>query len=116
MPDNKSVWAPIDVRNWISVPAIVGRVADESDVREGRAVFYLKDASEFAASKSLFLPRCAWLRSDGTTSHVPIVVIQAEKADEKTYIGYRDLVGGNGICTIEEVEFIDAPDALFFTK
>lgn len=113
MPDKESVWAAIDLKNWQSVPVLVGRVAEETDVKEGRATFYLQDAAEFAKPKSLFLPRCAWLSSESADA-IPVVVVQAEETEQKTYLGFRDLLGGNGVCTLDEVEFVDAPDARFF--
>jgi hypothetical protein len=108
-----SVWSAIDLKNWRDIPVLVGRVAEEKDVQEGRATFYLQGAAEFARPKSLFLPRCAWLASEGA-ERTAIVIVQAEETEQKTYIGFRDLVGGNGICTLDEVEFVDAPDARFF--
>lgn len=113
MPKEDSVWSAIDMKNWRNVPVMIGRVAEEQDVKEGRATFYLQDAVEFAKPKSLFLPRCAWLSSE-STGRIPIVIVQAEETEQKTYVGYRDLVGGNGLCTLDEVEFVDAPDARFF--
>ena len=35
------------------------------------------------------------------------VVIQAERVDAGTALGVRPVTGGNGICTVEEVEFVD---------
>jgi hypothetical protein len=107
------LWGPIEISRWAAVPATVGRVATEPDVKAGRAVFYLKNPEEIGAEPlALALPCCAILKTEKEGS--PVVIIQAEKAEPKKYIGYRDLVGGNGICTLEEVEILDGPDARFY--
>ena len=115
MSATDSLWGPINMRSWSSVRFLAARVAEERDVKEGRAVFYLQDATEFAGPFSMPLPRCAWLKEEGR-QRIPVVVIQAEKTEKKIYIGYRDLVGGNGICTLEELDFVEQPDGVFFQK
>ncbi len=112
MSDANSLWGPIDAQNWKSVQFLTERVAEEHDVKDGRAVFYLKDAATFPTAFPMPLPRCAWLKVNERKK--PVVLIQAEKTADVIYVGYRDLTGGNGICLINEVEFVDRPDALFW--
>ena len=97
------LWHSIFESEWRNTPCVVGRVATESDVKAGRAVFYVKGASSPAPMR---LPHCAiQTRSDGST--IKVVVVQAEYADNQTLLGVRPLAGGNGICLLQEVELLD---------
>jgi hypothetical protein len=79
-------------------------------VKDGRAVFYLKDPHEIGAVHvDIGLPRCGMLLESGT----PVIIIQSERADEKHYVGYRPLNGGNGICVMSEVQLLESPDERF---
>jgi hypothetical protein len=113
MNNSDTIWGPLDMNQWDTVPAISGRLASELDTKEGRAAFYLENSKEIGAQPMpMPLPRCAILQKE--EGPVPVVIIQAEIADNKSYIGYRTVTGGNGICTIEEVMFLPGPDARFF--
>jgi hypothetical protein len=115
MCTQKEVWRPIDVDQWKHVLVTADRVADIDDIKVGRAVFHLRDPKEIGAEPiSMPLPCCAILKEE--KSEKPVIIIQAEKAGDKTYIGFRDLVGGNGICTIAELELLQEPDARFYQK
>jgi len=104
------LWGAIEMSQWQQTPHLSGRVAVEQDVKDGRAVFYLKDAQEIgAAYADIGLPRCGILLGTGT----PIIIIQSERLDEKHRIGYRPLSGGNGICLISEVQLLKEPDERF---
>jgi hypothetical protein len=95
---------------WQQTPHLTGRVAEEQDVKDGRAVFYLQDAHEIgAAYADIGLPRCGIFLESGT----PVIIIQSERVDEKHYVGYRPLSGGNGICLISEVQLLEKPDERF---
>lgn len=103
-------WGEIKLEIWQNTPFTAGRVANEDDVREGRAVFYVDGPSEAA---TLSLPRCALLRENGGHAR-PVVVIQAEvRFDGKIFVGYRPLAGGNGVCTLDELDLLDGPNELF---
>jgi hypothetical protein len=96
------LWGSIDATRWREVPFVSARIATEADVASGAAVFYIQGESE---PESITLPACAIQKlDDGSTEQV--IVIQAEKTPDGVYLGVRPLVGGNGICTIEEVEFV----------
>ena len=104
------VWGPIDLGTWRDVPVLTDGVATEEDVRQGRAVFYLQNATSIGARPlPLDLPLCAVLREDDR--EVPVIVIQAEEAEGRTYIGFRFLSGGNGVSTWDELEFLTGPEA-----
>jgi hypothetical protein len=103
-----NLWGSVEASRWREVPFISARVATEEDVASGAAVFYIQGESE---PESITLPACAIQKlEDGSTEQV--IVIQAEKTPHGVYLGVRPLVGGNGICTIEEVEFVPAGFAL----
>ena len=42
------------------------------------------------------------------------MIIQSEQLGAKHTIGYRPLSGGNGICTIAEVELLEESDERFY--
>jgi hypothetical protein len=106
------LWAKIDVDQWQQTPCLRDRVAAEQDLKDGRAVFYLGNAAEIgAAYVDIGLPHRAVIHADG--QHIPAVVVQSERADGKHYIGYRPISGGNGVCTLSEVELLSEPDARF---
>jgi hypothetical protein len=106
------VWGHIDPRNWRETVAIRGRVASEEDVREGSAVFFV--ASQTSTPYDIALPAPAILREDGTGEPTPVIVIQAEQlGSDSVAVGFRFLPGGNGLCTLAELEFLAEPDERF---
>jgi hypothetical protein len=60
------------------------------------------------------LPRCAILLNEETNKEIPIIIIQAEQFEDKIYIGFRFMKGGNGICTVDEIALLDEPNERFF--
>jgi hypothetical protein len=67
------------------------------------------DEYEPSVPVPMSLPRPAVLKETGQ----PVFVIQAEQIAGKVAIGYRPLGGGNGLCMLEEVEFLEEPDERF---
>lgn len=113
----EDLWASIDVLRWEDVPCLVDRVATEEDVREGRAVFYLRSPEEIGAEYTdIGLPHCAILTVEDGPQQVPVIIIQSERAGDKHYIGFRFLNGGNGIGLLPEFELIEAPNERFALK
>ena len=111
----KDLWGPIEVATWRTVPSIAGRRAVELDVKEGRAVFFQQGQDVVMEAVPMALPQTAILRGeDGTTDAV--VVIQVERAAHQVLVGYRILGGGNGIATMSELEFVENPDAAFWSS
>jgi hypothetical protein len=102
-------WGPVDLARWREVPHMAGSVAGEQDVIDGRAVFYIQAPADIHVA-SLHLPALALLRLDGEDEQ-PVVVIQAEILDGATTAGVRLLGGGNAVCTLDELEFIDEDDS-----
>ncbi|HSY40200.1 MAG TPA: hypothetical protein VLA79_11750 [Polyangia bacterium] len=87
-----------------------GTLATERDVEEGRAVFFLGNPRKVPAQPSTIrLPALAlWPDSDGG-SHRQVIVIQVEIGRQEI-AGIRFLEGGNGVCLLRELEFIDDTD------
>ena len=98
------LWGPITASEWRGVPCTVGRPASEADVAAGSAVFYVQGGSTAAP---ISLPSCA-IRSLEDGSEQPVVIIQAELAQDGIVLGVRPLSGGNGICTVAEVRLLPA--------
>ena len=115
-PQFAEPWGPIDPHHWQEVPCLVGHVATEADVRAGRAAFYLGSPDEIGARfADIGLPHCA-IWKDEHSQQVPVIVIQSEQAGTKHYVGYRFLDSGNGIAMFSELQLLDAPTELFFTR
>ena len=99
------LWRSIEKSEWRRTPCVFGRTATESDVKEGRAVFYVKGGSLPAA---IDLPQLGLQAREGGAS-ILVVVVQAEHVDGRVLFGVRPLSGGNGICTSDEVELLEEP-------
>ena len=97
------LWNSIEKSEWQMTPHVSGRTATEVDVKEGRAVFYVKGGSDPVAMQ---LPQCG-LQAKEDGSSIPVVVIQAEHVDGRILFGVRPLSGGNGICTSDEVQLLE---------
>src|ERR1022692_721031 len=105
--NREDLWGAVDRQAWRETPCTIGRAANEQDVREGRAVFYVEGPSE---PVGLTLPHCGLLREENGQKLL-VIIIQAESHQAgEVLIGYRPLRGGNGICTLHEVDLLAAPD------
>jgi hypothetical protein len=102
----EKLWGPIDPDRWQEVPCTRARVAEEEDVKQGRAAFYFGNLSEVPAwPEDLKLPALATWTDDSTGQRRRVVVIQAERSANQCTVGFRFLDGGNGVCLLEELEF-----------
>jgi hypothetical protein len=106
-PDNTADnhWGPIRAERWSEVPAINNRPATEWDVHGGIAVFY--GESEKREALPLTLPQPAFHVDAETGLRTPVVVIQAESSRNQYIVGVRYLDGGNGVCLLDELMFVD---------
>ncbi len=110
-------WGPIDISTWKEILFLSGRLADELDVKEGRAVFCLQLSGGVEAFPyKMSLPACALLYDEEAESRIPVIVIQAEVADDCVTVGYRHLTGGNGVCLLDELEILDGPTNEFINS
>jgi hypothetical protein len=97
MPD---LWDQVLETEWRSTPYIAGRQATGADVLAGIAVFFVQGQSTAA---ELDLPCLGTQRrEDGTETRV--IVVLAEHAPSCVILGVRYLTGGNGVCSMSEVE------------
>jgi hypothetical protein len=77
----------------------MGRVATEEDVAQGKAVFYVRGASE---PYQMEIP-CLGSQFKPDGSVIEVVVIQAEVGPNGPLLGIRYFEGGNGVCTLGEL-------------
>jgi len=105
-----NLWGPILTRDWKQVAHLSGRTANETDVIEGRAVFYVNGE---AKPHQMDLPCCAIQVDEETGKEIPVIVIQAEDANGDCILGLRYLTGGNGICSLKELCLLEGPDDRF---
>ena len=97
-----TLWARVEETEWASVPHVSGRPATETDIAQGRAVFFVPGESEPA---DLMVPCCAIQHLESGESE-PVVIIQAEQTPSGVLVGVRPLSGGNGVCMLSEVELL----------
>ena len=110
---SEELWNSVNIENWKNTPCVNKRLGTEEDVKNGIAVFYIKDPEKISAQPlNLELPKCA-IYKDENNKEIPIIIIQAEETDGRSYIGYRNLDNGNGICSIDEIEILEKPNELF---
>ncbi len=91
---------------WPNLPSsafVSGRLAEESDVKCGDAVFYTQiDGAPAGRPAPIAIPQYAYLIAENG-SHVPVVVVQAEANDRATILGLRDVHGKEYAVTEAEV-------------
>ena len=104
------MWEEIEPNTWKDVPCIVGRTATEEDIEKGIAVFAAPSGSEVY---KIDLPICVIEIDEESGNRVPAIVIQAEEAQDTVLFGVRYLAGGNGVCTINDVEILSGPNSEF---
>lgn len=108
-----TLWGPVDMHQWKDTPCISGRLATEQDIKEGKAVFYLDgDRSELKPIQ-ISLPACAIWHDSESKKATPVILVQAEETPKVKAIGFRFLSGGNGVCTLAELEILKSPDERF---
>jgi hypothetical protein len=95
--DNSMPWPNLPISKFIS-----GRVADESDVERGDAVFVSRiDGALCGAPAPITIPQYAFLlNEDGSRN--PVVVVQAEINELGTFLGLRDAQGKEYVVTEPE--------------
>lgn len=98
----ENLWGPVAADQWRATPCISGCAATEADVQAGRAAFFVPGDSLPAAVP---LPCCARQSLEGGGTQ-RVVVIQAEVAPYGIVVGVRPLEGGNGVCTLDELELL----------
>ena len=107
------LWGPINLGAWRETAFVAGRLANEDDVRAGRAVYFVETGEDRIPNDlyEMSLPAPAILHEE--VGDVPVIVIQAEMGPNGVMLGYRPLDGGNGVCLLEEVDILAEPDSRF---
>ncbi|EDY17273.1 response regulator receiver protein [Chthoniobacter flavus Ellin428] len=104
----------IDLDRWRDIPCLTDRIADEDDVRAGRAIFCIRPLDNLSVSyEEIGLPHCA-IFTDECEQHFPVVIVQSERSGHFHYVGFRFLERGNGIGYRSELELLDEPNELFY--
>ena len=101
------LWKPIILKDWNQTPTINNRVANEDDVKEGRAVYYIEGDDEKHKPYKINLPKLASLTDYDTKQKELVVIIQIEETPKGIVVGYRNLTGGNGAGLINEFEILN---------
>ena len=104
---SKDLWTAIELKSWYKTPAISGRLATETDVKNGLAVYYIDSKGIDHTPYKIELPKLAYLTDFDTKKEELVVVIQIEETPKDTVVGYRNLDGGNGACLLHEIKFLD---------
>jgi len=108
-----NLWGPIDAQKWEATPCVVGRLASEQDVKEGKAVFYISGDLSGVKPIGISLPACALYHEVASKEATPVILIQAEETPKAQTIGFRFISGGNGVCTLAELEILKGPNEKF---
>lgn len=95
------------------MPHVIGRLATEMDVKNGAATFVIDGRGKEVKPLNIQIPSLAYHIDQETFEKTPVVVIQAEKVEEKKVVGIRYLEGTYGACLFRELEFVDNPNNFF---
>jgi len=103
----EALWGPISLKNWKKTSATNNRIANEQDVMNGNAVFYIEGSDKEHKNYPINLPKLAHLTDYETNEKSLVVIIQMEIVPDKgTVVGYRSMTGGNGAGLLEEFEIL----------
>lgn len=103
---DEDLWKPIALKNWRQTPAINNRKANEEDVNNGTAVYFIEGNFENHRPYKIQLPKLAYLTDYETKEKELIVIIQIEETPKGIVVGYRNLNGGNGAGLLNEFEIL----------
>ncbi len=106
--NEKNLWGKVDIKDLQNVSVINCRIANEEDLKNGTAVFYIENttAAEHKAYK-INLPKLAYWNDEETKSRELVIAIQIEETPKGIIVGYRNLSGGNGAGLLKEFDFIN---------
>lgn len=105
--DLDNLWGPISPDSWRTISFIKNQIATEEDVKLGKAVFYIDDQELEHFPIDIEIPKLAYQINQETGEKILSVVIQAEKIGEEEIVGLRYFDGGNGVCALFELEFVN---------
>ena len=116
MEMNENLWKPISLKNWKQTPAINDRNANEEDVKNGIAVYYIEGNFDEHKPYKIQLPKLAYLTDFETKEKELVVIIQIEETPKGIVVGYRNLTGGNGAGLMNEFEILSDNNSEKLTK
>lgn len=100
---------PINRENWQETKFISGRIATESDVKNGFAAFSINNGNRHEAC-DIVLPTLAQLidyDEPNDDLHEVVVVIQFESIDDEyDVVGYRKFNGETGSCLPNDIKWL----------
>jgi hypothetical protein len=102
MTDDK--FGPIDLNNWNKIPFLKGRVANDEDIKFGRAIFMVEGDEHEPIH--IEIPALAFQTDEETGERRKVVMIQAERVGTDEVVGIRYIDGGDGVCMRFELDFI----------
>jgi desulfoferrodoxin (superoxide reductase-like protein) len=104
----ENLWQKVDIKDWKNVPAINNRIANEMDVENGIAVYYIENTNtEEHKAYKINLPKLAYWNDVETKTRELVIVIQIEETPKGIIVGYRNLNGGNGAGLLHEFDFLN---------
>ena len=94
-------WPPLPDKGFIS-----GRAATVHDIDEGNAIFVAQSAgTPIGKPLQVTIPQYAyWTNESG--ARLPVIVVQAEKANGANIFGIRDMYGNDYVCTEPELTLL----------
>jgi len=104
------LWTKINLKAWKITPSINGRIATEEDVKNGLAIYCIKNTD--SKPYQIQLPKLAYLTDLETKTKNLVVVIQVESTSKDTIAGYREINGGFGACLFYELKFLTTEDQI----
>jgi hypothetical protein len=104
-------WGPINVSTWRDLPVIESKVATKQDVEDGQAVFFIPAGVEYKPTSEhhFSLPFPAIV----TESNEPVFAVQCQEIEGDVFVGYRKILGGNGMCLLHQLEVLTDIDDRF---
>jgi hypothetical protein len=88
-------WPPLPVDGFF-----VGRTAVQADVDSGVAIFATGIEESAGKTLEILIPQYGWYVDENV--RVPVLILQAEEANDNKVIGARDLNGGNIVGLAED--------------
>jgi len=104
---------PLTLENWKDIPVFTGRLATLNDLEEKKAIFCSIEAREKLCD--LDLPFCAIFKGSRNMKKGPVVVVQAEFANNEVMIGAIRMNGKSLVCAFSELEIVNDPGIDFFS-
>lgn len=106
-PDNLNGFAPVDIRDWVKVPAVNGRLGTKEDSENG-ATLIVVDTDKYpkAFPLDIIMPKLANYYNDYSKRDELVIVIQAMDINGDSIVGFRYLNGGNGSSRLTDVIFL----------